>query len=634
MKEEQEKENIQFLKQIDLDIATMLQRIANKRKITPEEMKKYSRYISDYYEMSLEKNFDTLEMSKIFSLSAYLSYPNMPFNVQGKGVSKETSAFFRKEFETKDIFGKYDAKVLEIIKRLELGQEVTIEEFKRYDQIFCEYSYPTNIDTEDNVKIIRALEEKSKALQVRSRTIENQIEQYIYDNITGSKTYENVGFYETILNYYGTQLSGDAIEINKNSAISHLIRAAQKGQLPQNVATIVLDRLEARKKRDEIQISDNDSLEEYMQKVAEIRLQKGRMPRECSEFIIKQSILPNKDIINYWGMIERALEDFSEYELEDSKLENYSVMVLDQPFLGKDSNGQYTIGKKIIKLSRTSLQLLGMFKMLETSLHEITHAEQYAKIENGQLNRDTYKILKEEILRNKSESFYDTNYNYMYNEIDARKSGYVRRLRVLKRIGLTDSEIVEAQYRNLEPTIKKYRREYEEGKMKKVGEEKKDVNAIFLEHLQSNPELLNQYPALNVEFEKNGDNIQRKSLAKILGTYEQMLCSAKNQEEVQRISSFCSEILLNGGNVPAEKMQEELANLMGFKSDNPIINSYKNKVLKTKFSPQMVMLNSMKAMYNNHSQRKRMEIQQVFKEVAQRKDAENFIPPNENDERR
>lgn len=621
----------QMLKQIDANIGKILQDICdNNREITLEEMKNYKHYINEYYEMSLERNIDTEVMSKIFCLSTYLSYPKMPYNIKGEKASEETSTFFREQFESKEIFKKHDAKVCELIKKIQEEKEISKKDFTRYDRIFSEYSYITALYSEDNVQIIKTLFEKSKQLQVRSATIENQIEQYIYNNIRECVAYKDVGFHEVILDYYEEQLKGTAIEINRNPAVSHLIRAAQNGRLPQDIATRVLDKLNERKSKDEIKINDDDNLEQYMQKVAEIRLQNGRMPKECCENIIKQSILRNKDIVKFWGLIERALEDFSEYEIEDSKLEEHSVMVLDNQFLGRNTNGQYTDGKKLIKFSRTSLQVDGMIKLLETALHEITHAEQYNQIKNEDLNRDTYKMLKESILRNENPGFYSTNYQHMYNEIDARKSGYVKRLNVLKRIGLTDSQIVEAQERNLGRTIRQYRREYEEGKVKKIGKDKKNTNIMFLEQLQAKPELLEQYSALNLEFEKVGDKVQRKGLATILESYETKLSTAQSQTEIQRISSLFSEILLNGGEIPQEKMQEELKYLMNFKSENPIINAYKNKVLKTKFPQEIVIMSSMKKMYENHSQQERMEAQQVIKQAVQGK--ENLTYRNEAEE--
>lgn len=624
-----------ILKQIDESMYSILKDISDKeRKITPEEMKKYSQYFRDYFEISLDKHGDTIEISRLFNLAIDMEYPNIEYNLVK--VPDETAQFCKNEGKEKEIFEKYDSKINQMVSKLQAKQTITQEEFKQYDDIFCEYAYKIVLDDSDNVNIIRTLEQRSKELQVRSKTIENEIEQYIYKCVKGKGDFKEQGFYETILKYYERQLKGPAIEINGNAAISHLIRVAQKGKIHEDIANIVLEQLEERKKKNPIpEISNPENLEEYMQNVAEIRLQQGRMPRECCEFIIKQDILKRASMNRYRGMIERALEDLTEYELEDSKISDYYIAVLNQPFLGKKNNGSQNGDYKTIKLSRQTIQLSGTFKILETILHEKTHVEQDECIKNGQLNKYTYRMLKERILSEENTGFYDDNYSYMYKEIDARRNGYMQRIQLLKRIGLTDSQIAELQKENIKETITKHLQYCKEGKVKKLGKETKNVNTMFLELLQQKPELLVQHSELKMEFEKNGDSVQRRSLAKILQSYEQMLSTACDQKEIEGISSLCAEILLEGGEIPDDKLQEELEQLMEVKSDNEIIKAYKNKLLTIKFPKQMVMELSMKSMYDNHSAQQRLELQQdLKKELKLNKEERNLIHPKVNSEGR
>ena len=123
--------------------------------------------------------------------------------------------------------------------------------------------------------------------------------------------------------------------------------------------------------------------------------------------------------------------------------------------------------RRFTKISRKAIEKLGIYRILETIPHENTHANQDFKIEKGQFNRDTYRMLKEQLIRNQDESFYTSNYSYMYNEIDARKNGYIRRNRILKRIGLTDSQIMELQTENMDDKVAEYCRYMKEAKSKK-----------------------------------------------------------------------------------------------------------------------------------------------------------------------
>ena len=589
----------------------------------------YSKYLKNYYDVCIDKHGDTPEMLRLCCLAI-----DFITNNRVQLTDKKTSEFFKQQSDENKVFKKYMDNILKIGSKLISDQPMTGEQFEQYDNIIKEFGYRCNICSVNNVKIIEALEERSKKMDKTSNAMEERIEIYIDLSLNEQELPKQPEFYQAILEYYARQLEGSALDINENAAISHLISAAQKGRLPEDITKIVLDELEERKdKNKNIDFNSVQDFDQYMKNVAEIRLQQGKMPRECSETIIRKVILQKQDISKYNGMVERALEDLAEYELEEAGIEGYPIMVLNQPlFKRKTYMGEHNADNKTIKLSRQYLKSYGIIEMLDTILHESTHAIQNKKIATGQLNRDTYKMLKEEILRDENDDFYYNNYKYMYKEIDARKSGYVKRNKLLKRIGISESQIVELDAGNIEQKIEEYCKEYEKGKMKKVDREPKDVDTIFLELLQKKPELLSKYPELKVEFEIAGDSVQRKSLADILVGYEQMLEQAKNQSEIGRISSLFSEILLSGGPISEEKMQEELEQLMALESENKIINSFKNKLLITKFPRQKVMEATGKRFYEKRSVEERHKVQQVLKQVTRSK--QDLIRPEVENEGR
>ena len=124
---------------------------------------------------------------------------------------------------------------------------------------------------------------------------------------------------------------------------------------------------------------------------------------------------------------------------------------------------------------------------------------------------------------------------------------------------------------------------------------------------------MEKYPELNIEFERKGDIVQTKSLANVLRAYEQSITQASSQEEIQRISSLFSEILLNSGEITEERIQTELQDLIEFKSDNKIIKAYKEKILISRFPRQMVLAATMKDFYKNSSTQDRQHIHQELK---------------------
>ena len=613
-----------ILKQIDANVYNILVDISKKqRKITAEEMDICSMYFEHYYEKSLSKHGDTVEMAKLTSLIMDLSEPYEEYNINGVKKQKATTEFF--ERRVSEVFSKYDDQIKKMVKRLKSDEPMTIEEFKQYDEIWYEFSFKIVQDDIENIDIINPMEKRSKQLQVRSKTLENQIDMYIDKCLNLRGFFNEKSFFNVIMQYYETQLEGSALEINQNSAIAHLISAARKRILPIELSNTVLEKLEERNKKSPvfIQVDNTIDIDEYMPKVAEIRLQFGKMPPECCDFIIKQAILNKNDMAKYEGMIERAFEDFTEYELADSNIYGYYCRVLAQQFfVDKNDMGLHNGDKKLIKLSRQKIKSKGILETINTIIHEKTHAEQDIQLKSSVLNRDTYRMLKERILLKENHNFYNDNYFFMYDEIDARKGGYLKRIKTLWRMGFSTSEIVELQAANIQEKIEEYCQQCESGKIKKLGDKTKSVNELFFEQLQSKPDLIDRHPVLHIEFERIGDEIQIRSFANILATYEKMLRQAKSQIEIEKISSLCSEILLNGRDVLEEEMQEELAQLMAFNSENPIINAYKNKVLKTKFPKGMVMMSSMNSMYNKHSAQEREKVRQSLNVAAQDKRVE------------
>ena len=373
--------NIQdeILKQINVDICSTFKDIyAKQRNIVLQERDKITQYLEDYFEMSLEKFGDTIEMSELFCLVNDLAHPNVVYNIKKLNGQEKTVQFLKEEYDKNMIFEKYSQHMTKLCNKLKMKQSITKEEFENYDNIFYEFSHRFKIDTKEDVSIFQTIDEISQKLQIPSKAIEDQIEIYIGRYLGGSDVPEYLEFYEMIENYCDRQLQGSALEINQNATISHLIRAAQKGKLPDSISSSILELLEERKKKSvDSQISNS---KDNIENIAEMRLQQGRMPREYSELIIKQAILQKNDKIKYDGMIERALEDFSEYELEDAKINSYYISVVNQHlFNDKDTIGKQNGIEKTIQLSRQKLQTMGIFKLLETVLHENTHAEQDAQ---------------------------------------------------------------------------------------------------------------------------------------------------------------------------------------------------------------------------------------------------------------
>lgn len=584
------------INKIDNYIRNMLQSIeVSSKEINQEEKEIISNYIKNIFKISLDRNYETEGMAELFYQIRGMANPKIRCNLIDISDKKKTVKFFDEEYTKNEMFGTYSNKILTILNKLKSPNKITKEEFEIYDDRLKQLSYAYNLCHENFATIIMELHRNSIELNIRSKTIENIIEIYIHEISKGNDTSNIIsieGLLE-IITYYEEQLGKSAKEINENAAISHLIKGAQKGLFPKEQSKYILEKLQERNKdKQKPNMSEYDikienakemtqeEYEEFIENVCEIRLQQGKMPQKYAEYIVKQSIISTergKDEI-----VERAIEDIAEYEIEKVGLDNYTIRIEDQEFLqSRDTIGLHTRGKNSkILLSRDKMKESNSITILEGIFHEITHANQISQIENGKMNKISYSVLKEDIIRNQSQEFYNDNYKYIYAEIDARLKGYLKKAKILKKMGFSEDEIEKFEAGDLKQRIITSKEEKRFGKNKTIDGKSEDINKIFLEVLQNKPELLEEFEVLKFEYENNNGEISRRSLLDILKTYEEQLNQTTDRKEIARISNLFEGILFNETAISKEEMQQEIAQLSEMKSDNEIVNSFKNKLLK------------------------------------------------------
>lgn len=639
--------------QIINEISEMLQQIAiNNREITQDEMSRYSEFLEEDFDELLEKNYDNEEMLMIFFLTIDFAQPEKNCKlIQCEDIEKNIQ-FFKKAIEENKIIQKYIPKFNEMLDELKKNEITPKTKFTQYDRVFSLCIHRELFNESDYVILAEIFGSKSLQLRTDSKTLESIIETYNNSSTKQRKNFESYNMYKELCKYYVHLMDNvSTLEINENSAISHFIRAAQKERIPKELSEIILDVLKIKKDLNPIiPVNEKDNLDEYMKKVATIRLHEGRMPRECCDFIIKQAILKNGDVFKYKGMMERALEDFTEYQLEDLNIDDYYVTVTEQHFLkDKKTAGQNNSKQKTIIISEQSLMRDGMFEALDTALHECTHAKQSKQIEEGKINGNTYKMLKENIIEILDKEYYYKNYENIYKEIHARENAYLKRIKVLKRIGLTNEQIRGLGIDNVKKyTLEKFRKAYAiDGRVKLYqgkGEKRHNgfMDGMFLEILQKKPGILESYPEFRVEFEKFGETIKKKSFVTILEECEQCINSAKTKEEKGRLANLYQEILLNDTPI-SENEQQEFEKLMAFESDNPIINAFKKRVLNEKFSPEGTIKYNLsvdrfsafaKSVYDSANAEDRQKVQQDIKNGLQAKEQSSKLEQSGNNEER
>ena len=132
-------------------------------------------------------------------------------------------------------------------------------------------------------------------------------------------------------------------------------------------------------------------------------------------------------------------------------------------------------------------------------------------------------MLKEQLIQTVDKEYYRRNYCYMYNEIDARITGTKGAYQYLKSLGLENEKILNLQKKDFFEGYKEKQKiegeRYKNAKIKitRDGKRGKVVNTFFNKVIRKNPNLLEEYPVLKLEFNEEG---ARKPSFEILKNYE------------------------------------------------------------------------------------------------------------------
>ena len=278
--------------------------------------------------------------------------------------------------------------------------------------------------------------------------------------------------------------------------------------------------------------------ENFCEDLKKIKLLDGVIPEEFCDFIINQKLNNNtpinKDIDKYLPLLKRTFEDKACYILKSNGIEDYRFKF----FKGKEGDGtqgyQNADKKEIGFLVDNLINLdASNTHIINTMFHEIQHAIQaknYTATEFNKLNGFLYNTLKEEIIRKDDWSFYNRNYSRMYCEIDARLAGARGQAEYLAYIGIPENQIIEGNDTTLKECYeyaKEIERQNEEFAINKI-----DINGNIIsvsekvrELIKKNPEWINKYPVLSLEYNENGE---RKTTIQIL---QNALDSTKNKEK-------------------------------------------------------------------------------------------------------
>ena len=137
--------------------------------------------------------------------------------------------------------------------------------------------------------------------------------------------------------------------------------------------------------------------------------------------------------------------------------------------------------------------------------HEIKHAMVNQNKENNIWNFDAYKMEKERIMLDYDTDFYKTNYWRFKEEITARIAGFEFLFKFMEvyfptLLDKIQDEVIE----DLEAENNRNRKQSEDDQMKFLKNIELKFNQGFDTLIKYNPDILNQYPILSLEYYPNG----------------------------------------------------------------------------------------------------------------------------------
>ena len=314
----------------------------------------------------------------------------------------------------------------------------------------------------------------------------------------------------------------------------------EKEQIRENLKKIGKDLTFGFQTEEKVMFDEKDSAEDICNKTMKAYFNGQTIPIEISKRIIKEFLKgepENPTIIINSREFSKTLLMACIQSITNSLLAEKGINIENKVFFGisEEKNGEYAYYDNYIWFN---IRLLENFfdeydhvkkiKIFEIMFHEMQHAIQYNNIEKGKIDYLTYNYIKEEIIIEYDESFYESNYDENYMEADARKEELIGALKFLKEINPHLADYVGKSIKN------KYINEMEtytiydnSKKIFNVGQntEKIDISLYLGYLIKCNPKILEEFPILNIEYYSDG------SLKNIETLYREFNTNKKNHVE-------------------------------------------------------------------------------------------------------
>lgn len=233
----------------------------------------------------------------------------------------------------------------------------------------------------------------------------------------------------------------------------------------------------------------------------------GILPEELCDYFLSEITFNGpmfgeklKDSDNIFGtLLEKAVEDKERHIVQQNKTEGYIVNVWP---LEKGVSARCTPTAKILEFD-VDHRNFSLMKVIDL-WHEAQHAVQSNEKENGKISSYmSYMILKEDIIKEENPEFYNKNYAYMFEEIDAIQTSFLKFGEWIDQIQIDENKKAQIK-EEIQKTLEITSVEMKKGQNKEQGGVTVNVNKILSDILKKKPEIIKEHPELLIEFNEDG----------------------------------------------------------------------------------------------------------------------------------
>ena len=269
-------------------------------------------------------------------------------------------------------------------------------------------------------------------------------------------------------------------------------------------------------------VENEEEFDNFLLHLQNVKLKQedNKLPLKYVKYIIKQGLESEMVDVNsqkYMTLMECAILDLAQNDLATKIQKNKPYVFMFCDNVSRNSTLGSHNRNGFIQFKREGLDNLmrfGNIDVINTAFHENVHALQYYDFENPSkklFSYNRYVMEKEEIIMDNISTFYANNYDKTFIEIEAHEKAAQKTLNFVKSLYPDALPNKKIKFTSLEDINNIYMKELEEkknayipGENVEIDNKTQNVYEIFDEVILKNPECLNEYPDLLLEYHSNG----------------------------------------------------------------------------------------------------------------------------------